>query len=64
MNPLMTMLIRNTRKMLRESYDDVDFSAPFVAVFNLKESAMATNNHSIITAAHFMAITAHLGDIP
>lgn len=55
---LTIMLIRNTRKAVRESSDEMNLKAPFVSVL------APSNNWDTISAAIFMAATVHIGDIP
>ena len=50
MNPLMLMLIRNTRKAIRQSADKMNLNAPFVAV-------CLDGTWHTVSAAHFMQAT-------
>ena len=63
MNPLMVMLVRNTRKAIRQSADEMDMSAWFVSIFDLSSYALALGHARTITAAGFMQVTATVGDI-
>ena len=63
MTPLMIMLVRNTRKAIRESNiaGEIDMNAPFAA------AAAATPHEPpqwyTVSAAHFMQLSAMAGDI-
>jgi len=62
MTPLMIMLVRNTRKAIRESNvaGEIDMSAPFAAAATPHEPPQWYT----VSAAHFMQLSAMAGDIP
>lgn len=74
MSPLMLSLIRNTRKAIWEAYtregSDMDMNAPFIAGFLTGDAPNSPPGDRrrlaewhTISAAAFMAMTAHLGNI-